>query len=137
MHFPGCGKNLAIARATPAPAWSINASTSTPPAKAASSASRICAEVKIGESNQPSRSFEVALASDSVGCEDFFFFEDLVFELRLFECLDRERPELRTLVWSVYDCSGMLSPVATRVELKVLVTEKRPRTPAAISSASF
>jgi hypothetical protein len=93
--------------------------------------------VKIGESNQPSGSFGVALASDPVDCEDFFFFEDLFRELRLFECLDRERPELLTLVWSVYDCSGMLSPVSPRVEVKVLVTEKRPRTPAAISSASF
>ena len=93
--------------------------------------------MKIGESNQLSRTFGVALASDSVDSEDFFFFEDLVRELRLFECLDRVRPELPTLVWSVYDCRGMLSPVATRVELKVLVTEKRPRTPAAISSASF
>jgi hypothetical protein len=54
--------------------------------------------VKIGESNQPSGSFEVALASDPVDSEDFFFFEDLVLELRLFECLDRERLELRTLV---------------------------------------
>jgi hypothetical protein len=90
--------------------------------------------VKIGESNQPSGSFEVALASDPVDSEDLFFF---FRELRLFECLDRERPELRTLVWSVYDCSGMLSPVATRAELRVLETEKRPRTPAAISSASF
>jgi len=94
--------------------------------------------VKIGESTQPSGSFEVALASDPGDSEDlFFFFEDLFRELRLFECLDRERPELLTLVWSVYDCSGMLSPVAPRVEFKVLVTEKRPRTPAAISSASF
>ena len=93
--------------------------------------------MKIGESNQLSRTFKVALASDSVDSEDFFFFEDLVGELRLFECLDRVRPEPPTLVWSVNDCSGMLSPVATRVELKVLVTEKRPRTPAAISSASF
>jgi hypothetical protein len=94
--------------------------------------------VKIGESTQPSGSFEIALASDPGDSEDlFFFFEDLFRELRLFECLDRERPGLLTLVWSVYDCSGMLSLVAPRVEVKVLVTEKRPRTPAAISSASF
>lgn len=94
--------------------------------------------MKIGESNQPSGAFGVALASDPGDSEDlFFFFEDLFRELRLFECLDRERPELLTLVWSVYDCSGMLSPVAIWVELKLLVTEKRPRTPAAISSASF
>ena len=98
MHFPGCGKNLVIARATPAPAWSINVSTLTPRAKAASSASRIWAELKIGESNQPPPSFWVAFASDSAGCEDFFFFEDLVFELFLLERLDRERSELRALV---------------------------------------
>ena len=60
--------------------------------------SRIWAELKIGESNQPPRSFWVALASDSVDCEDVFFFEDLVFELLLLERLDRERSELRPLV---------------------------------------
>src|SRR6266699_5364564 len=114
MHFPGCGKNLAIARATPAPAWSINASTSTPRAKAASSASRIWAELKIGESNQPSRSFEIVLASGSIDFDDFFFFEALVFELFL-ECLECERSESCILVWSMYGWQGMLSPVATRV----------------------
>src|SRR6266705_788527 len=112
MHFPGCGKNLAIARATPAPAWSINASTSTPRAKAASSASRICAEVKIGESNQPSRSFEVAFASDPAAFDELFFLEDL-----LCERFDRERLEFCILVWSMYGCSGMLSAVAIRVGL--------------------
>src|SRR5881394_3485727 len=50
MHVPGSGKNLRIARATPAPALSMSASTSTPRANAASSVSRICAELKIGES---------------------------------------------------------------------------------------
>ena len=69
-----------------------------PRAKAASSALRICAEVKIGESNQPSRSFEVALASGRSGVDDFFFVEDLVRELLLCERLDRERLELRTFV---------------------------------------
>ena len=49
MHFPGFGKNLLTACETPAPALSISASTSTPRAKAAPSAARICAEVKIGE----------------------------------------------------------------------------------------
>src|SRR6266480_1175815 len=53
MHFPGLGKNLQTACATPAPALSISASTSTPRAKAASSATRICAEVKTGEFNYP------------------------------------------------------------------------------------
>src|SRR6266403_3429004 len=53
MHFPGLGKNLQTDCATPAPARSINVSTSTPRVKAASSASRICAELKIGEFNYP------------------------------------------------------------------------------------
>src|SRR6266550_220959 len=48
MHLPGLRKNRVIACATPVPALSISASTSTPRAKAASSAARICAEVKIG-----------------------------------------------------------------------------------------
>src|SRR5436189_803110 len=134
MQAPGYGKNLVIARATPAPALSINASTSTPLAKAASSAARICAEVKIGEFNQPSRFFEVALASESIDFDDFFFFEDLLFELFF---LDRELLELCTLVWSMYGWYGMVSAVATRVEVKRLATKERPRIPAAISSASF
>src|SRR6476646_2649112 len=50
-HFPACGKNLAIARAIPAPACSSNASAEMPRAKAASSAARICAGVTIGECN--------------------------------------------------------------------------------------
>src|SRR6266496_3963579 len=137
MQAPGYGKNLVTARATPAPALSINASTSTPLAKAASSAARICAEVKIGEFNQPSRSFWVALASESIDFDDFFFFEDLLFELLLLERLECERSELRPLVWSMYGWYGMLSLVATRVEVKRLATEERPRIPAAISSASF
>src|ERR1043166_2542059 len=49
MHIPGSGKNLRTARATPAPALSISASTSTPRANAAFSVSRICAELRIGE----------------------------------------------------------------------------------------
>src|ERR1051325_8217369 len=49
MHVPGSGKNLRTARATPAPALSISASTSTPRANAAFSVSRICAELRIGE----------------------------------------------------------------------------------------
>ena len=97
MQAPASGKNLLIARATPAPALSINASTSTPLAKAASSASRICAEVKIGEFNQPFRSSGVTLASESIDFDDFFFFEDLLFELFF---LDRELAF--TLVWSMY-----------------------------------
>ena len=50
MHLPGFAKNFVTARATPAPAWSMSASTCTPLANAASSAARICAEVKIGRS---------------------------------------------------------------------------------------
>src|SRR5205814_6160279 len=83
MQVPGFGKNLVTTRATPAPALSINASTSTPRANAAFSASRICAEVKIGEFTQPSCFRAVALASESSVFDDFFFFEDLLRELRL------------------------------------------------------
>src|SRR5262249_44040126 len=118
----------------PAPALSIKASTSTPRAKAACSTARICAEVKIGEVNQPSFSRGVTVASISAGFDDFFFF---AFELRLCERFEREPSESRTLVSSMYDCNGMLSPVPERVELEALVTEKRPRIPVAISSASF
>jgi hypothetical protein len=57
MHRPACGKNFWTVRATPAPASSIKASTSIPRAKAASSASRISAELTIGEINQPSDFF--------------------------------------------------------------------------------
>jgi hypothetical protein len=77
------------------------------------------------------------LASESIDFDDFFFFEALAFELLLLERLECERSEACTLVWSMYGWYGMLSLVATRVELKVLATEERPRIPAAISSASF
>jgi hypothetical protein len=95
-------ENLVIARATPAPALSINASTSTPLAKAAL-AFRICAEVKIGEFNQPFRSFGVALASEcstsmiSSSSKTFFelFLErgwlSLVWSMRLVEWFRRYR----------------------------------------------
>src|SRR6266496_2752494 len=126
MHVPGIGKNFATASAMPAPAWSLSASTSPPRPKAAFSALRICAEVKTGDSNQTSRLSDVTFASGSVDFVDFFFFEDLERELFFRECLERERLELLTLVWSMYGWSGM---VATPV--------KRVRTPAAISSASF
>jgi hypothetical protein len=53
------------------------------------------------------------------------------------ERFDRLFLELLTLVWSMNGCSGMLSAVATRVVPRVLATEPRLRTPAAISSASF
>ena len=131
MHVPGPWKNFATALAIPAPAWSINASTSTPRAKAALSALRICAEVKTGNSNQASRFSDGMFASDLVDFVFFFFFffEDL--ELDFFF---RERLELLTLVWSMYGWSGM---VATAVELVELLTLERARTPAAISSASF
>jgi hypothetical protein len=54
MHFPGLWKNFATVRATPVPALSISASTSTPRANAASSEARISADVKIGRFNYPS-----------------------------------------------------------------------------------
>src|SRR5438552_14133535 len=57
MQLPGRGKNCWTARAIPAPARSISASTSIPRAKAASSAARISAELTIGESNQSSDFF--------------------------------------------------------------------------------
>src|SRR5213592_132583 len=98
MHVPGLGKNLRTARATPAHPRSINASTPTPRAKAAFSASRICAVVSIGESNQPSPSFGVALDLESTGFDDFFFFDDLELERFLCERFDRERSEPRTFV---------------------------------------
>src|SRR5207247_4668909 len=80
MHVPGFGKNLRTARATPAPALSIKASTSTPRAKAAFSASRICAEVRIGDSIQTSSSFGFALDLDAIDFDAFFFFYDLGVE---------------------------------------------------------
>src|SRR5205085_8372429 len=54
---PARGKNFCTAAATPAPARSIKASTSTPPANAVSSAARIIAALTIGESNQSSELF--------------------------------------------------------------------------------
>src|SRR5437879_8571292 len=105
MHVPGCGKNSCTARATPAPAWSISASTWTPRAKAASSASRICAELKIGESNQSSAavvdfSFVLFFLAESVDVVDDFFWllVDRDFEDFFLECLEREISGSRTRV---------------------------------------
>src|SRR5436190_5370634 len=134
MHRPGLAKNFVTACATPAPALFISASTWTPVANAASSAARICAEVKIGTSNQPSRSDDATRASISAGFEEVFFFRRLLFLAERFERLFFDPV---TLVWSMYGCNGMLSAVATRVVLNELATELRLRTPAAIASASF
>jgi hypothetical protein len=114
---------------------SISASTCTPLANAACSAARICAEVKIGESNQASRSDNAERASELDRFEELFFFR-LLFLAERFERL-RLFFDSVTLVWSMYGCTGMLSAVATRVVLRELATEPRLRTPAAISSASF
>src|SRR5262249_17304596 len=107
MHRPDFGKNFVTACATPAPALFIRASTCTPLANASSSAARICGEVKIGRSNQPSRSAEAARASMSAGFDEVFFRRVLF----LCERFDRLFLELATLVWSMYGCSGMLSAV--------------------------
>src|SRR5262245_19232911 len=133
MHRPGFRKNFVTAWATPAPALFISASTWTPLANAASSAARICAEVKIGRFNQTSRSGDAERASEVDFFEELFFFRVLF----LAERLDRLFLDLVTLVWSMYGCSGMLSAVATRVVPRKLATELRLRTPAAIASASF
>src|SRR5262249_47721665 len=86
MHRPGFAKNFVTARATPAPALFISASTCTPRANAASSAARISAEVKIDTSNQPSRSAAPARASEPAGFDELFFFRALLlcerFDLR-------------------------------------------------------
>jgi hypothetical protein len=111
----------------------ISASTCTPLANAACSAARICAEVKIGRSNQASQFDDAARASELDRFEELFFFRVLF----LAERFDRLFLELLTLVWSMYGCSGMLSAVATRVVLKELATELRLLTPSAIASASF
>jgi hypothetical protein len=102
-------------------------------ANAASSAARICAEVKIGRSNHASQFDDDAYASELDRFEELFFFRVLFLD----ECFDRLFLELLTLVWSMYGCRGMLSAVATRVVPRVLATDPRLRTPAAISSASF
>jgi len=94
---------------------------------------RICAEVRIGRSNQASQFDDAALASELDRFEELFFFRVLFLDERF----DRLFLELVTLVWSMYGCSGMLSAVATRVVLRELATKPRLRTPAAISSASF
>src|SRR5438045_845552 len=72
MAFPGRGKNCRTAAAMPPPARSINPSTSTPLAKAASSAARMTAALTMGESNQSS--------------ELCFFFFDFVLLLLLLLC---------------------------------------------------
>jgi len=94
---------------------------------------RICAEVRIGRSNQASQFDDAALASELDRFEELFFFRVLF----LAERFDRLFLDSVTLVWSIYGCSGMLSAVATRVVPKELATEFRPRTPVAIASASF
>src|SRR6516225_6484809 len=94
MHRPGFWKNLVTARATPAPASFISASTWTPLANAASSAARICADVKIGRSNPPSRSDDFALASEPDPFEELFFFRALF----LCDRFDRLFLELVTFV---------------------------------------
>src|SRR5215471_2049573 len=73
----------------------ISASTSTPLANAASSAARICAEVKTGRSNQPSRFDETTSASMSAGFDEVFFFFRVLF---LADRFDRLFLELLTLV---------------------------------------
>src|SRR4029434_2140320 len=93
MHLPGLRKNLVTACATPAPALSISASTSTPRAKAASSAARICVEVRTGRFNYPSRSFEPAFASDPPDLDELFFRRALF----LCERLDRPLFDFATL----------------------------------------
>ena len=70
----------------------------------------------------------------SAGFDEVFFFRRVLF---LAERFERLFLDLVTLVWSMYGCSGMLSAVATRVVLRELATELRPRTPVAIASASF
>ena len=70
----------------------------------------------------------------SAGFDEVFFFRRVLF---LAERFERLFLDLVTLVWSMYGCSGILSAVATRVVLKELATELRPRTPDAIASASF
>ena len=94
MHRPGLTKNFVTACATPAPALFISASTCTPLANAASSAARICAEVKIGKSNQPSRSDEPVRASESAGFDELFFLRALF----LCERFERRRSDFATLV---------------------------------------
>jgi hypothetical protein len=86
------------ALAMPAPAWSINASTSVPRAKAALSALRIWAEIKTGDSNQTSCFAWLAIVLAPVDLVDFFFFEDLERERFFLEALERERLELLTFV---------------------------------------
>jgi hypothetical protein len=76
----------------------ISASTWTSLANAASSAARICAEVKIGRSNQASRSDGAVYASELDRFEELFFFRVLF----LAERFDRLFLELLlTLVWSM------------------------------------
>jgi len=70
----------------------------------------------------------------SAGLDEVFFFRRVLFLAERFDRLFLERV---TLVWSMYGCNGMLSAVATRVVLRELTTALRPRTPAAIASASF
>src|SRR5262249_5422621 len=94
MHLPGLRKNLVTACATPAPALSINASTSTPRAKAVSSAPRICAEVNTGRFNYPSCFFDDVFASEPAGFDELFFRR----ALRLCERLDLRPLDLATLV---------------------------------------
>ena len=94
MHRPGFAKNFVTACATPAPALFISASTCTPRPNAASSAARICAEVNIGRSNQPSRSADEARASESAGFEELFFLRALF----LCERFERRRSDFATLV---------------------------------------
>ncbi len=78
MQRPGFWKNFVTARATPAPALFISVSTRTPRAKAASSAARICADVKTGRSNQPSRFFAASRASEPDRFDELFFFRALL-----------------------------------------------------------
>jgi hypothetical protein len=75
----------------------ISASTCTPLAKAASSAARICAEVKIGRSNQVSRYDDSTRASELDRFEELFFFRVLF----LAERFERLFVDLATLVWSM------------------------------------
>src|SRR5437764_3183345 len=103
MQLPGRGKNCRTARAIPAPAWSISASTSMPRAKAASSAARISAELTIGESNQSS---------------DFFFLD---FFLLLTWC----REDFEDFRWRENDSAGTRTKSLPRETLRRLAVSGR------------
>ena len=103
MQVAGFGKNFLIARAIPAPAWSISVSTLRLRENADCSAACICAELKTADSNYSSVLLELDFflldfffgeSESESELEDFLCFDDDDFFDELLECrlcLERAR----------------------------------------------